>query len=274
MKDIIQQVQKTFEDIKLEDETGFEFWSARDLMSALGYAKWQRFEEVIEKAVNSCNNSWNNSDYHFLPEPVKTSQTGGRPWKDFLLTRYACYLIAQNGDSRKQEIALAQTYFASQTHKLEIHEKNIEEEKRLVARSKLKKTESEIEETIYSRGIRLPVEFATFKNKWIQALYGISTKVLKKKRWIPEKRALADFDSELELKAKDFTYAVTDHNIKKHGIAWKSNMEKELVENSEGTRKVLLDRWITPEDLPVQEDIKKIERRKSQQRISEKKKLS
>jgi DNA-damage-inducible protein D len=100
MNDIILQVQKTFEDIKLEDETGFEFWSARDLMWALGYSKWQRFEEVITKAKSACDNSGNNSQYHFLPEPVKTSAMWGRPGKDYLLTRYACYLIAQNGDSR------------------------------------------------------------------------------------------------------------------------------------------------------------------------------
>jgi len=275
MTDIIKQVQDSFESIKMEDEDGFEFWSARDLMVSLGYSKWQRFEDVIDKAILSCDNAWNDSKNHFLPEPVKTSETWWRPGKTYLLTRYACYLVAQNWDSRKLEIASAQTYFASQTRKLEIHEQDIEEEKRLVARAKLKKTESQIEKTIYTRGIKLPIEFASFKNKWIEALYGISIKNLKQKRWIPKKRALADFDSELELKAKDFTYAVTDHNIKKHNISGKSGMENELVENSKGTRKVLLDRWIIPEELPAEEDIKKIERRKNNQlKNSQKKKLN
>lgn len=206
---------------------------------------------------------------------VELGSGSQRKITDYLLTRYACYLIAQNGDSRKTEIALAQTYFASQTRKLEIREQHIEEEKRLVARKKLQKTEREIEETIYNRGIKLPVEFATFKNKGIEALYGISVKALKKRRGIPEKRALADFDSELELKAKDFTYAVTDHNIKKHNLSGKGAMESELIENSKGTRKVLLERGIVPEELEPQEDIKKIEQRREQQKkLSEKKRLS
>lgn len=262
MSDLIEQVQDSFESIKMEDETWFEFWSARDLMRALWYKEWRKFAGAIEKAKISCVNSWASSPEHFLSEAPKTSESWWRPRENYLLTRYACYLIAQNSDSRKVEVALAQTYFASQTRKLELHEQVIEDEKRLVARDKLKKTENEIEDTIFRRGIKLPAEFATFKNKWIQALYGISVKKLKEKRNIPEKRALADFDSELELKAKDFTYAVTDHNIKKHDISWKSNLENELVENSTSTRKVLLDRWIIPEELAAEEDIKKLEKRR------------
>lgn len=277
MTDLVQQVQRTFEDIRLEDETGFEFWSARDLMIALGYKEWRKFSWVIEKAKISCKNSNGVIEDHFVPSDkmVELGSGSQRKITNYLLTRYACYLIAQNGDSRKTEIALAQTYFASQTRKLEIHEQNIEEEKRLVARKKLQKTEREIEETIYNRGVKLPVEFATFKNKGIEALYGISVKALKKRRRIPEKRALADFDSELELKAKDFTYAVTDHNIKKHNLSGKGAMESELIENSKGTRKVLLERGIVPEELEPQEDIKKIEQRREQQKkLSEKKRLS
>ncbi len=264
---LIEKVQKTFEEIKFEDETGFEFWSARDLMKALWYSQWRRFEWVIQKAKISCENSWNKAEKHFLSEVAKTSKVWWRPKENYLLTRYACYLIAQNWDSRKIEISLAQTYFASQTRKLELAETEIENEKRLQAREKLRKSERQIEETIYSRGIKLPVEFATFKNKGIQALYGISVKKLKQKRNIPEKRALADFDSEVELKAKDFIYAMTDHNIKQKNLEWKSKLEWELVDNSKATRKTLIKRWIVPEELEAGEDLKKIEKKRESRKL-------
>jgi len=262
MQDITKIVQKTFEEIKIEDETWFEFWSARELMKSLGYVQWRRFEGVIEKAKLSCYNSWNDIEKHFLPEVAKTSKVWWRPKSNYLLTRYACYLIAQNWDSRKVEISLAQTYFASQTRKLELAEAEIENEKRLEARKKFAKSEREIEDTIYKRWIKLPVEFATFKNKWIQALYWLSVKALKSRKNIPEKRALADFDTEVELKAKDFIYAMTDHNIKDKNIIWKNNLENELIDSSKVTREALLKKWIEPEKLKAQEDLKKFESRK------------
>ena len=266
MQDLIKKAQQTFENIKITDETWFEFWSARDLMITLGYIKWQKFIWVIEKAKISCENSKIEPSVHFLPEPVKTFETGWRPRENYFLTRYACYLIAQNWDSRKVEISLAQSYFASQTRKLELAELEIEENKRLNARAKLKKSEEQIEETIYNRWIKLPVEFATFKNKWIEALYNLSVRRIKEKRWISDKRALADFDNEVELKAKDFVYAMTDHNIKKKNIKWKWNLEWELIDNSKATRKTLLERWIKPEELEAQEDLKLIEKRRKNQK--------
>ncbi len=269
MQDIVKIVQKSFEDIKIEDETWFEFWRARDLMKSLGYKKWQTFEVVVKKAIISCENSWTESKNHFTDasKMVWLGSWSKRNIKDFLLTRYACYLIAQNWDSRKVEISLAQTYFASQTRKLELAEEEIENTKRLEARKKLVKSEREIEieDTIYNRWIKLPVEFATFKNKWIQALYWLSVKALKNKKWIPEKRALADFDTEVELKAKDFVYAMTDHNIKDKNIVWKTNLENELQDSSKITREALLKKWIKPENLEAQEDLKKIEKRKEKE---------
>ncbi len=264
---IIEQVQKTFEEIKMQDETGFEFWSARDLQWALWYKKWEHFSDVIKKAKINCKNSSMNIEDHFIGEKEffleggKTSKWG-RPRENYYLTRYACYLIALNADARLPEVALAKSYFANQTRKLEIREKEIENEKRLEARKKLKRSEEQIEETIYKRWIKLPIEFATFKNKWIQALYNCSVKQLRQKRNIPEKRALADFDSEVELRAKDFIYAVTDHNIKQKSLQWKQKLEKELVENSQATRKTLIERDIIPEELPAGEDLKQVEKRR------------
>jgi len=272
MLDITKIVQKTFEDIKIEDETWFEFWSARKLMSALGYKKWERFSLVIKKAKFNCENSWKEIGDNFLDEKEFFQEAGKtskwwRPRENYYLTRYACYLIALNWDSRILEISLAKTYFASQTRKLELAEAEIENTKRLEARKKLAKSEREIEDTIYKRWIKLPIEFATFKNKWIQALYWLSVKALKSRKSIPEKRALADFDTEVELKAKDFVYAMTDHNIKDKNISWKSNLENELISNSKATRKTLLDRWIIPEELETQEDLKKIEKQKNNKLI-------
>jgi len=173
MHDLQLISQKTFEDIKIIDEEWFEFWSARDLMKTLGYKEWRKFNWVIEKSIISCENAWIESKNHFVASDkmVWLGSWSKRSVKDYLLTRYACYLIAQNWDSRKIEVSLAQSYFASQTRKLEIAEQEIEENKRLNAREKLKKSECEIEKTIYSRWISLPIEFATFKNKWIEALY-------------------------------------------------------------------------------------------------------
>ena len=147
-----------------------------------------------------------------------------------------------------------------------MYQQRIEEDKRLEARKKLKDTEEKIEETIYTRGISEPREFATFKNKKIEALYGISTRDLKEKRWIPHKRALADFDNEVELKAKDFVYAMTDHNIKEKWLEGKQQLETELVQNAKSTRTALIERWITPENLVPQEDLKKIEKRRKDQK--------
>lgn len=272
---LVEKVQKTFEEIKMIDETWFEFWSARDLQKALWYKEWRKFSLVIEKAKISCENSWIDFNIHFVggDKMVSLWLWSQRKVDDYFLTRYACYLIAQNWDSRKLEISLAQTYFASQTRKLELTEEKIEFEKRLEARKKLKESEDKIEKTIYERWIKLPVEFATFKNKWIEALYNISVKKLKQKRNISENRALADFDNEVELRAKDFIYAVTDHNIKKKQLKWKKVLENELIQNSKATRKTLLERDIIPEELEKQEDLKILEKKHKKISVKNTKKL-
>ncbi|MBI3122971.1 MAG: DNA damage-inducible protein D [Ignavibacteriales bacterium] len=252
---------------KVQDD--LEYWSARELMPLLGYSKWQTFSDVLKKATAACVSSGQNIKDHFTGagKMVSLGSNAEREVDDFLLTRYACYLVAQNGDPRKQEIAYAQTYFAVQTRKQEINEQLSYEDKRLKSRRKLKQTEEKIEQTVYERGIKLPVEFATFKDKHIRALYGgIGIKELKKKRNISEKRALADFDTDVELRAKDFALAMTDHNIKAKDLTGKPILEKEVVENSKATRQVLLKRGIKPEILKPEEDIKQIEKRKAKEK--------
>jgi DNA-damage-inducible protein D len=266
------QIHQSLELIK-QTKQDFEFWSARDLMDKLGYATWAKFQEAIKRAKEACKTSNQSVDNHFLPAPAKSF--GGRPKENIFLTRYACYLIAQNGDPRKPQIALAQTYFATQTRRQELLEQREHESKRLEARAKLKDTEKNIESTVYQRGIKLPVEFATFKNKHIEALYGgISASQLKKMRNIPGGRSLADFDSHVELRAKDFALAMTDHNIKEKNLKGHYQMTEEVIKNSKATRQTLLSRGIRPENLKAEEDLKKIEiRRKKELKSSANKKL-
>ena len=272
MTDIVDFIKKTFENSKhVEDH--FEFWIARELMPLLGYTKRERFLDAIHRSQESCKSIWKIVEEHFSPAPGKTSIKWWRPKEDFYLTRYACYLIAMNWDTRKPEIAHAQNYFALQTRTQELYQQRMEEDKRISARGKLKETETKIEETVYFRGITTQVEFATFKDAKIQVMYGMSTHNLKKQRNIPENRALADFDNEVELKAKDFVYAMTDHTIKTKNIKWKHNLTNELVTSAKATRQALLQKGIIPESLPVAEDLKIIaKRREEEKKLIEKKK--
>lgn len=264
------QIQSNLESIKKvsDDAEKTEFWLARDLMPFLGYSTWSKFTEAVNRAKEACKVSNQAIENHFLPVPAKSS--GGRPREDYFLTRYACYLIAQNGDPRKPQIALAQTYFATQTRKQELLERREKENRRLEARAKLKDTEQKIESTVYQRGIKLQIEFATFKNKHIEALYGgIGASQLKKIRNIPKGRSLADFDTHVELKAKDFALAMTDHNIKDKNIFGKEAMNAEVVKNSRATRQALWNRGIRPEFIKPEEDLKLIgaRRRKEEKQL-------
>lgn len=267
MDKAISHIQESLESIKkISNEV--EFWSARDLMGILGYIEWRKFDGVIDRAKEACKISDQNISDHFVgaANMIPTGKGAHRATEDFLLTRYACYLIAQNGDPRKPQIALAQTYFATQTRKQELLEAREYESKRLASRQKLKETEDKIESTVYERGIKLPVEFGTFKNKHIEALYGgLSVDDLKTKRGIPKHRALADFDADVELRAKDFSLAMTDHNIKVKNIQGRRGMTDEVVKNSKATRQTLLSRGIKPESLKAEEDLKKIEGRRKKE---------
>lgn len=262
--DLSTEILKDFESIRHADGE-LEYWFGRELMPVLGYSKWQNLLELIRKAAISCRNSGATIDDHFrkIERIVAIGSGAKRPTDDFLLTRFACYLIAQNGDPRKPEIAVAQNYFAVQTRRQELQVIRDAEDKRLESRKKLRDTERKIESTVYTRGIQSSVEFATFKNKHVEALYGgISVKRLKSKRNIPKDRALADFDTDVELKAKDFALAMTDHNIKQKNLHGKPILEEEVEANSKAARSALLQRGIVPEHLGPEEDLKVIEQRR------------
>lgn len=260
MNKVVSKINNNLEEIK-KIKNDFEYWSARDLMKVLGYIDWRKFEATIGKAKVACKESGQNVMGHFVDadKKINTGKTAQMVVRDYLLTRYACYLIAQNGDSRKPEIARAQTYFATQTRRQEIVQESEKMVKRVEARERLKETERKIEGTVYKRGIKQSRDFAEFKDKHIRGMYGgIGIASLKRKRKIPKNRPLADFDSFLELKAKDFALAMTDHNIKEKNLIGKPKLVKEIYENSVATRRTMLKRGILPEKIKPEEDIEKI----------------
>ncbi len=244
---------------------GTQYWEARELMPLLGYKTWESFENVVNKAKKACENSGNAIYDHFrdVTKVITAGKGASHSISDILLDRYAAYLVAQNGSSNKEEIAAAQTYFALQTRKQEVLEQRLNEDKRLEERNRLTGVENTIRSTVYQRGVTQPVEFAAFKDAHIKALYnGKTTKELKKYRKIPDSRALADFDTVIELAAKSLSLAMTDKNINVKNLQGRYYLEKEVIENTIATRKALLQRGITPEKLKAEEDIKKIEKRR------------
>ena len=241
---------------------GIECWSARDLQPLLGYSKWENFSKVIEKAKESCSNAGGNVSDHFpdIRKMVSIGSGAEKSIEDILLTRYACYLIAQNGDSRKPEIAFAQNYFAVQTRRAEIIERRLLEGERVKARAKLQETENKLSGILYERGVD-DKGFGIIRSKGDQALFGLSTALLKRKMRVPDNRPLADFLPTVSIKAKDFAAAMTAENVQIKNLSGQPAIEKEHVENNLGVRRIMLERGLIPEKLPVDEDVKKVERR-------------
>ncbi len=239
-----------------------ECWSARELQTILNYSKWDNFFKVIEKAKKACENSGNLLSDHFadVGKMVQIGSGSERQIEDIALTRYACYLIAQNGDSSKNEIAFAQTYFAVQTRKQEIIEQRLLNVARVAAREKLSKSEKKLSGIIYERGVD-DKSFATIRSKGDQALFGgFSTNDMKRKLQIPENRPLADFLPTLTIKAKDFATELTSHNVVDKNLKGEIQISKEHIDNNLAVRKMLKARGVLPEHLPVLEDVKKVQR--------------
>lgn len=239
-----------------------ECWSARDLQTILGYTKWDNFIKVIDKAKTSCENSGVEVSNHF-PDVRKMVPLGSgseREILDIALTRYACYLIAQNGDSGKSEIAFAQTYFAVQTRKQEIIEQRLLDIARVSAREKLSKTEKKLSGIIYERGVD-DKGFAIIRSKGDTALFGgFSTSDMKRKLAVSDSRPLADFLPTLTIKAKDFATELTSHNVVEKNLKGETRITSEHIENNKAVRKMLNERGVKPEQLPPSEDVKKLQR--------------
>ena len=240
-----------------------EFWFARDLQDLLGYSEWRNFLKVIEKAKDSAYSVGATVQNHFVDvnKMVQIGSGAGRPIEDVMLTRYACYLVAQNGDPRKEAIAFAQTYFAVQTRKQELIEERILLQERLQARQKLTESETELSRNIYERGVD-DQGFGRIRSKGDAALFGGNTPgQMKNKLEIPSNRPLADFLPTVTIAAKNLATEITNHNVRQKDLHGELTITEEHVQNNTGVRNMLGDRGIKPEELPPEEDIKKLERR-------------
>jgi len=261
-KEMVKSLTETFESHSQTTENGIEFWFARDIQHLLGYSEWRNFNKVVVKSKTSCEASDNNISDHFVEvnKMVKLGSGSEREIQDIMLTRYACYLIAQNGDPRKEQIAFAQNYFAIQTRKFELIEQRIKDWERLKARQKLSLAEKELSELIYER-TRNDKNFGLIRSKGDAALFGRTTQKMKETIGVPKGRALADFLPTITIKAKDFATEITVFNTKERNLRNVQQISAEHITNNQSVRKILLERGIKPEELPAEEDIKKLERR-------------
>ncbi len=261
--ELVQAFTHSFNDHSQTTDSGIEFWFARDLQHLLGYAEWRNFNQVITKAKISCEATQNTVPDHFVEvnKMVVLGSGSERKIQDMMLTRYACYLIAQNGNPKKDAIAFAQNYFALQTRKLELIEQRLENLERLQARQKLTHSEKELSELIFEH-TRSDRNFGIIRSKGDTALFGgSSTQEMKNKLQVPKNRALVDFLPAITIKAKDFSTEITVFSTKAHRLITEHQITEEHIKNNQSVRSILLERGIKPEDLPPEEDIKKMERR-------------
>lgn len=271
-KGLITELKSRFDNMAhIDEESGIEFWYARELQTALGYSEWRNFTNAVDKAKISCEAATGLVANHFVDvnKTIQMPKNAEKTILDIKLTRYACYLIAQNGDPRKDEIAFAQSYFALQTRKQELIEDRINLIRRLEVRDRLKQSETRLSKNIYERGVD-DAGFARIRSAGDAALFGKSTKSMKAQLNIKQNRPLADFLPTLTIAAKNLATEMTNYNTEEKDLQGERSITAEHVHNNRAVRSMLGQRGIKPEELPPEEDIKKVERRVA----SEEKKLA
>jgi DNA-damage-inducible protein D len=263
-RDLIEKLHRRLEElVHKEVQTGTEFWLARDLQQVLGYKRWANFTRVINKAKTACERAGYEPLDHFLEveQFVPPAARPGRQVEDYALTRYACYLIAQNANSSKDPVAFAQTYFALQTRRQEMVERRLADQERLEARKKLSRSEKLLSGLIYEH-VENEGGFSRIRTKGDQALFGgVTTRQMKQRLRVPKGRAMADFLPTITIKAKDFANEITNFSIKRDYLHTEAQITREHIKNNRDVRRLLRKRRIHPEELPPAEDVKKIERR-------------
>lgn len=259
--EIIFTLTNNFESYANKTKEGIEFWLARDVQHLLDYTKWDNFQNVISKAKTACEMSGENISDHFadVGKMVTIGSGAEKEVSDIMLTRFACYLIAQNGDPRKEKIAFAQRYFATQTRKAELIAQKIADYERVQARNKLKATEKELSKVIFEQtgGNK---NFGLIRSKGDTALFNKTTQQMKN-RWGVKNKPLADFMPTILLKAKDFATEITIFNAKDKQMRSETAISREHITNNKTVRKTLLSRGIVPENLKPEEDVSKVERK-------------